>query len=175
MNRKNALAIIIIPLMVIAGFIGGGFASNPIQQLLNVFVTNFPENQDVTVTNFPQNQVITLLNRTFTVYANNTVFDTSTTDPIDVSQYRNVRITFTSNLVLTGSGFAHISSEGGAVTWSMPGSLTSDPLPETLAGTAYFNITYPTLRVSISNFVQVGGSPGASGSARVVITAFLQV
>lgn len=175
MDRKNALAIIIIPVMVLAGFIGGGFAANPIQQLLNVFVTNFPENQDVTVSNFPQNQVITLLNRTFTVDANDTVWDNSITDPIDVSQYRNVRITYRADFAgTTGSPNVLLSAEGGQVTWSMLGSLAFDTLPTALYGTAYFNITYPTLQISIANSLQVEGPPGSSASARVTIMVFLQ-
>src|SRR2546425_2260772 len=43
-----------ITILVLFSFIGGVFASAPASQLLTVFVTNFPSNQQVTVTNFPQ-------------------------------------------------------------------------------------------------------------------------
>src|SRR6266849_3687417 len=42
-------------LVLLGTFVGGVFASNPPTQLLNVFVTNFPANQNVTVSNFPKN------------------------------------------------------------------------------------------------------------------------
>ncbi len=47
---------IVVGTLLLLSFSTGVFASPPIQDtIVKVFVTNFPENQQVTVTNFPQN------------------------------------------------------------------------------------------------------------------------
>ena len=48
MNRKEAVLMILV---MLGTFVTGVYASNPASQLANVFVTNFPKNQNVTVTN----------------------------------------------------------------------------------------------------------------------------
>jgi len=48
LNRKEGIFMTIV---LLGTFVSGVFASTPASQLLNVFVTNFPQNQNVTVTN----------------------------------------------------------------------------------------------------------------------------
>ncbi len=50
MNRK---IVVVVGMLLLVSFTGGVFAEPSMQQMLNVFVTNFPKNQNVTVTNFP--------------------------------------------------------------------------------------------------------------------------
>ncbi len=98
---------------MLATFVGGVFAEPPAAQLLNVFVTNFPANQNVTVTNFPdnaKNEVRHVVNVTFTM-ADCAIgpceFASSATN--DVSQFRRVVAHFR---VTSGPGF------GGILEWT---------------------------------------------------------
>ncbi len=67
LNRKEG---ILVGIVILSTFIGGVFASNPASQLLNVFVTNFPQNQNVTVTNPPGSHLGQDITDHVTLYCN---------------------------------------------------------------------------------------------------------
>ncbi len=76
LNRKVG---IVVGLVLLGTFVGGVFAATPATQLLNVFVTNFPENESRVV-----------LSDDFTLAANTTF--TSEAITFDVSQFRHGRL-----------------------------------------------------------------------------------
>jgi hypothetical protein len=56
LNRKEAL---VIGVLLLTSYFGGVYGATTGTAITNVFVTNFPHNQNVTVTNFPKSPSVT--------------------------------------------------------------------------------------------------------------------
>lgn len=175
MNRKEG---IIMGTVILASFVTGVFAV-PESQLLNVFVTNFPSNQQVTVTNFPHNGVKILEHEeTVAIYVDQFVAGTLTST-VDISQFSSVTVIYKLTIVEAISPVgesAHPTANLQIGTDPDYPITVTRPMPhlQGFAGSAVatsisHTIDAPDLRVTVT-----GSCFCASGTFRLQITIVFQ-